>query len=178
MITWKLTEGAANLRCGVLLDAFKESARGAKAFGFGILHFSILKNHAHLVAEAKDNESLGNGARSFGCRFAKAVRKKTGGSGPVFAGRYHLRVLKNPTEVRNALQYVLQNRAKHENLIPHLDEYSSAPFFRDWRVLLGKKMGPVISDVEERLAKIQIPGYLAPPRSWLAREGWKKARMS
>jgi hypothetical protein len=34
-------------------------------------------------------------------------------AGPVLHGRYHLRVLRTPREVRNALAYVLLNARKH-----------------------------------------------------------------
>jgi hypothetical protein len=33
--------------------------------------------------------------------------------GKVFADRYHMRILNTPTEVKNALRYVLDNRWKH-----------------------------------------------------------------
>jgi hypothetical protein len=36
-----------------------------------------------------------------------------GRTGKVFADRYHMRILKTPTEVKNALRYVLDNRWKH-----------------------------------------------------------------
>src|SRR6185312_1812920 len=107
--------------------------------GLYIVHFSLLNNHLHMIVEAQNNKALGIGMRSFGCRLGKAIRKVTGGVGSVFAGRYHLHVLKTPTEVKRALEYVLLNRNKHENLIEGIDEFSSATTFKLWRKPLKDK---------------------------------------
>jgi hypothetical protein len=48
-----------------------------------------------------------------------------GRKGKVFADRYHMRILKTPTEVKNALRYVLDNRWKHTPQRP--DFFHSSP---------------------------------------------------
>src|SRR5439155_14173177 len=64
-------------------------------------------------------------------RLARAINRAFGRRGKVFADRYHEHILKSPTEVRHAVEYVLHNRAKHlkkRGKTPHpwdLDPYSS-----------------------------------------------------
>jgi REP element-mobilizing transposase RayT len=162
-----------NLRTREVLAAFERSAKIAKRADFGIVHFSLQGNHLHLIVESKNNQSLARGMRSLGCSLGKSIRKLSRSQGSVFADRYHLRVLKTPTETRRAFIYVLQNRSRHTRSIYHLDEYSSAPYFDEWRKLLGGKAGPVLRDRSER--ELLLPDHLAPPRSWLAQQGWKNA---
>ena len=51
--------------------------------------------------------------KSIAARFARAVNRALNRSGKVLRDRYHFRVLKTPTEVRNALRYVLLNARRH-----------------------------------------------------------------
>ncbi len=171
MITMKLKDGLRGLRNKSMLEKFTECAAGVKPFGLHVLHFSIETNHLHILVEARDNESLANGMRSLGCRLGKAIRKMLGGRGGVFNGRYHLRLLATPTEVKRGLAYVLLNQAKHAKLIPHVDDYSSARHFKDWRALLARKIGPILGDWKG----VALPAYLSHPRSWLAQQGWRRA---
>jgi len=47
--------------------------------------------------------------KAIGARLARAVNRVFARSRPVLADRYHVRVLRTPREVRNALAYVLLN---------------------------------------------------------------------
>lgn len=173
-VTWRLKAGLGTLRQHQIRKEFERSVIHAAEFGVRFLHFSIQGNHIHAVIETRDNPTLTLGLKSFGARFGKALRRRFGGAGPVFADRYHLHVLKTPTEMKRTLAYVLQNAAKHQGLIPHLDTFSSAPYFKDWKALLGVKRGPVLKDLR---INPPIANFLSPPRSWLAREGWRKVRL-
>ena len=72
-------------------------------------------------------------------RLARAANRVFGRSGPVLDGRYHARVLRTPSEVRNALAYVLLNVRKHfrqrRGIAPpvQMDEASSGRWFDGWR---------------------------------------------
>lgn len=171
--TWRLKKGLSGLRCEEFFDVFKKASLEAQKFGLRLLHFSIQGNHLHLIFEARNNETLAQGMRSFGGRIGKAIRRKAGGVGSVFDGRYHLHAIATVSEMKNALAYVLQNTAKHSKLLNHLDRYSSAPYFDKWRKLLSKQCGPLLVDHEAA----PLPRYLCEPRSWLAREGWMRARI-
>jgi hypothetical protein len=60
--------------------------------------------------------------RSLTVTFAKGLKK-----GRVQLERYHLHVLRSLIETRNAIQYVLFNKQKHEKgIYSTIDEYSSA----------------------------------------------------
>jgi hypothetical protein len=84
----------------------------------------------------------------------------------VLLGRYHVRALHTPREVRNALAYLLLNARKHwaqrRGFAPpvKLDEASSAAWFDGWSRLLQPPPA-------ER-------SPVAPPRSWLLRVGWRR----
>ena len=73
--------------------------------------------------------------KSLASLFAFAVNRALGRTGRVLADRYHLRVLKCPRQVRNAIAYVLLNARKHGIRIPfgQPDPFSSGPWFGFWR---------------------------------------------
>jgi hypothetical protein len=83
-----------------------------------------------MIVEASGNPVLNRGLRSFVIRFSKGVKRLIKVEGPLFAGRYHLHLLKTPTEVKRALIYVLQNFSKHAKLPKPLLFYLSSP--RSW----------------------------------------------
>jgi hypothetical protein len=58
---------------------------------------------AHLIVEADDENALGRGMKAIGSRLARAVNRVFRRSGAVLVDRYHLRALRTPREVRNAL---------------------------------------------------------------------------
>jgi hypothetical protein len=68
---------------------------------------------SHLIVESAGNEALGRGMKVISARVARAAQRAFGLSGPVLHGRYHLRILRTPREVRRALAYVLLNARKH-----------------------------------------------------------------
>lgn len=167
-LTLKLRKLKLNLRSREVLKAVKTAAAKAQAFGLNVIHFSILHDHVHLIAEAKDNQALERGMKSFSGRLGKHLAKLLGG-GPVWKGRFHLHVLNTPTEMKNALRYVLLNFSKHENLVEHLDYYSSARVFGDWRKLVGNKYSGLLKTLR-RVDPAELG--LSPPRSWLCAIGW------
>lgn len=173
-VTWRLKEGhKLNLRANTVAAIFKKSALGAKEYGLRILHYSILKNHLHLIVEADDNATLESGIKSFAIRFSLGVRALINIKGSLFNGRYHLHILKTPREVKNAIAYVLQNFAKHTKLLLHIDQFSSAAWFGGWSKLFGAaRAGPIL---EGRDGARKLPEFLSPPRTWLGREGWQRA---
>jgi REP element-mobilizing transposase RayT len=139
------------------------------------VHYSIQDDHVHLLVEADGKEALACGMKSIAARFARAVNRALKRSGKVLRDRYHFRVLKTPTEVRNALRYVLLNARRHwakslrrrgkdvarimrATLQPVLDVPSSARWFDGWK-------GEVAPDREPPVAKA---------RTWLLALGWRR----
>ncbi len=107
--------------------------------------------------------------------FARRLNQALGRSGGVFRGRYHLRVLKTPSETRRALAYVLTNEAKHgrSNLLK-INPFSSAYRFRDLDALTGYKV--TLTAWSEDFIEDWLEQILSPAETWLLRIGWKRAR--
>jgi REP element-mobilizing transposase RayT len=84
-----------------------------EAGGFRIVHYSLQDNHLHLIVEAKDKRALSSGMLGFASALARGFNKTRRRHGKVWAQRYHARALRSPTEVRNALLYVLRNGSEH-----------------------------------------------------------------
>jgi putative transposase len=128
-ITLKMRGDVGDLRTG---RRFREIQRAffvaCDVRGMRLLQFSIQGNHVHLVVEAVDQKLLGKAMQALAIRLAKGVNRAGGRHGTVFAERYHAHVLKTPTEVRNAVHYVLYNKQKHRPATQpwDLDEFSSA----------------------------------------------------
>ena len=132
------------------------------------MHYSIQRDHAHFVIEANGREALGRGMKSLSARFARAVNRALGRSGRVLADRYHLRVLRTPREVRNALAYVLLNARRHlaqrrgRSAVrgSRLDPASSAWWFDGWTRDVHGAPG--------------LPRPVALAHTWLLRTGWRR----
>ncbi len=171
-VTTRLCDGLPGLRRRKLWKSLRRVffAMHDRA-GFRIVHFSIQQNHVHLVVEAAGREALARGMQSFKIRFAKTINAYLGrDKGTVFADRYHMRILRTPTQTRNAIAYVVLNSRRHgeDRGVPRperwLDPYSSAPFFDGWR---ERGLSPPPGDDER---PVQVPG------SWLLSEGWRRGR--
>lgn len=180
-ITLRLKEKMPRLRTREFHRQFKVATVRTREFGLFLNHYSLQSNHIHLIAEARDNEALTLGMKSLAGRLGKFIRRACGDRGAVWAGRFHLHVLKTPTEVKRALEYVLLNTAKHAKLIEHLDEFSSGDTFRDWKKLLGaRRISGLIWEQLASFAKtpksdtVNSAG-LSLPRSWLLNRGWMRA---
>jgi REP element-mobilizing transposase RayT len=160
-VTIKLVEGLPSLR---LMEPYHAILRCFEAIrerdDFRVVHFSIQVNHVHLVVEAEDREALSRGMRGLQIRIARALNKLWERKGQVFADRYHARILKGPREVRNALEYVLNNCRRHGRWPRQADYFSSGPVFDGWKEGLY--------DVDPALWPV------SKARTWLASEGWKR----
>jgi len=125
----------------------------------------------HLLVESAGKEALGRGMKAISARVARAAQRAFRLEGPVLHGRYHLRILRTPREVRNALAYVLLNarkhwRERHGSAPPEqLDAASSGRWFDGWRRLPGTREPPS-----------GAPSFreVAAARTWLLSKGWKR----
>src|SRR5579859_3089976 len=155
-ITLKVLDEVGDLRTG---KRFREIQRAffvaCDRLDMRLLQFSIQGNHIHLVVEAVDDKALGQAMQGLAIRLAKGVNRASGRHGTVFADRYHAHLLKTPTEVRNAVHYVLYNRRKHQRGTHpwDVDEFSSASGEACWFVGDGGEAAVVIVE----------------PRTWLGR---------
>jgi REP element-mobilizing transposase RayT len=128
---------------------------------FRVVHFSVQADHVHLLVEARDKAALSLGMRGLTIRLARAANRARGRRGAVWADRYHARALRTPREVRHALVYILMNYKKHRPGARGIDPYSSGRWFDGWRAHLA-------------LPPAGVPAPVAVPRTWLARDGWRR----
>ena len=172
-VTLKVLRGLPSLRKRKIIRAIEASfAEACSREDFRLLHYSIQRNHAHLLVEADDRFALANGMKSISARFARAVNRALGRSGRVLKERFHLHVLGTPREVRNALAYVLLNARRHglgraqaaEAGRVAIDPASSGRWFDGWRG------APDLATPESLRAEPAV----APPRTWFLRVGWRR----
>jgi hypothetical protein len=118
----------------------------------------VQRNHIHLLVEAEDTIALSRGMQGLVARLAKAVNRAMRRKGSVFADHYHAHELRTPTEVRNALIYVLNNWKKHlPGANRGVDGCSSGKWFDGW------------SDAEAAGAR-----PLPVATQWLLTTGWRR----
>jgi len=164
-VTLRMRADVPSLRCVELVRGFEWSLAQASERGdFRVVHYSLQSNHVHLLVEALSPAALACGMKSVGARLARAVNRVFGRVGPVLAERYHLRVLKTPREVRNALRYVLLNARRHASRLwgrALLDPASSARWFDGW------SRGDGGAEGEGRCP-------VAHARTWLLTVGWRR----
>ena len=142
---WNLRSGRSFRR---IRSAF-EKARGR--FGMRLIHFSVQGNHLHLIVEADDNDALTRGMQGLCIRIAKALNSMMESRGRVFDDHYFARLLHTPSELVNAIAYVLHNHVHHYGEDqPGVDPYSSA--------------------------STEGQAVLLEPRTWLLRVGWRRAK--
>jgi putative transposase len=146
-ITQRVRPGVGYLRkqgpAQALLAAIRSAATGGQ---MRIAHYSIQGSHLHFVVEADGKTALSRGMQGLAIRIARRLNARLGRKGPVFADRYHARILSSPREVGNAIRYVVGNYRHHAR--EHLP-----PYFRD----------PLATRAHDPLEE---------PRLWLLRIGW------
>ena len=172
-VTLKAREGIASLRSVSVVKEVESSFRRCDRKGFRLVHYSIQGDHVHAIVEANGPDALGRGMKSLAARFARAVNRALRRRGPVLRERYHLRVLRTPREVRNALRYVLLNARHHwakqrrGRALPgpvRLDPASSARWFDGWK---REALVP------EAARAPDVPA-VCPPSTWLLGVGWRR----
>lgn len=138
---------------------------GCNRLGLRVAHFTIQNDHIHMLVEADGTRELSRGLQGLCIRIAKGLNRAIGRTGQVFADRYHGRALGSPTEVRNALVYVLGNHAKHAGVgtkVDCVDPLSSGAWFDGWRQL-PRVPRPMLR-----------PCAVTRPRTWLLARGWRR----
>ena len=153
-VTVRVSRGTWNLRsqrCYAPIAAALREVR--RRGGLRVTHFSVQHNHMHLLIEADDRRAMGNGMRALLIRVARGLNRVMGARGKRFVDRYHEHILGTPTEVRNALYYVLGNRSSH----------------------LARWGRTVEQFALDKFSSIGAEALVKRPRSWLLREGWTRA---
>jgi REP element-mobilizing transposase RayT len=167
-VTLKVHRNVPKLRDGRLVVELEQSWRQVCDRGrFRLVHYSIQDDHAHMIVEAASAFDLACGLKSILARFARAVNRRFGRAGRVLADRVHVRLLRTPREVRNAIAYVLLNARRHaaalglrvQRWAVRIDPASSGRWFEGWRT---------------PHAGATDPPAVAQARTWLLAVGWRR----
>jgi REP element-mobilizing transposase RayT len=173
------------LRYATIAAAAGAEQRAETHGAFRIIHISIQSTHVHLLVEADNKLALSRGMQSFQISAAKHLNRvasrdviKQGGArrrGTVFPDRYYQEVIRNPTQARRSLAYVLNNWRKHREDEASLearswkvDPFSTGALFAGWKE----------RDAEPFLWKTPVtyePLVVYLPSSWLLQKGWLRA---
>lgn len=136
---------------------------------FGVVEYSVQRNHLHLIVEAEDTYALSRAMRGLSIRIAKRINALMGERGARIVDRYFMHVLRTPLEVSLALRYVLNNFRRHaaqrgRRVDPRwMDPCSTARWFQGWS-------GP------RRRARDPCPDLqsgVVPARTRVLREDWR-----
>lgn len=163
LVTLKVRREVWSLRARRAFTRIADAlGHAGERFGMRIVHFSVQRDHVHLIVEAEHRAALARGMKGLCVRIARAMNRLMGRRGAVFADRYHDRVLSTARQTRHAIGYVLCNARKHgvaERSSRWVDPCSSGATFDGWS--------------HEVDAPAAVP--CVPPRSWLLRVGWMRA---
>jgi REP element-mobilizing transposase RayT len=141
-VTLRLRGGLPTLRQKRTYRAIYHAfVAGCRRDGFRLVHYSVQRNHLHLLVEASGSEALARAMQGLCVRLARRLNSVFGRTGTLFADRYYCRSLGSPREVRNALRYVPRNARRHHCrgfwFDGWLDPYSSGVWFDGWRGTRG-----------------------------------------
>jgi REP element-mobilizing transposase RayT len=169
-VTLKLADDMPSIRRRSTLQVVRDVIRKlGQEDDLRVVHFIVLRNHIHMLVETTSAAALGHAMQGFCVMLAKRLNRALGRKGTVFAERYHARALTTPTEVRNALRYVLLNGDRHEAqrgaqyLSFDVDPFSSGAWFDGW------------ADDRWREGRPDGEQPTSAAGTWLLREGWRKA---
>jgi REP element-mobilizing transposase RayT len=171
-VTARAVRLAPSLRSESVFASLRAIFATSSEKGFRLLHFSVQGNHLHFIAEADDGVAFARGVQRLLSRAAMTVNALARRSGRLWRDRHHREPLTTPSQVRNALVYVLFNLRKHEVesgnpsdfALDGVDPCSSTRWLDGW--------SPHALPPPEMLASARPP-IVAPPATWLARKGWK-----
>ena len=113
-ITLRMRAEVWNLRSRRCFQALRRAfEHGCERFGVRVIHFSVQRNHIHMIVEAADAGSLARAMKGLEVRMARALNRTMKRRGPLFADRYHAHLLRSPREAAHAVRYVLENQVVH-----------------------------------------------------------------
>ncbi len=167
-VTIRATPGLPSLRSPRVFGALRRAIARASVDRFRVIHFSIQQDHGHFIVEGDEARRARGGMHGLAIRLALAVNRALGRKGRVVGDRYHARPLTTPRQMRTSMVYVLLNFRKHLRAPACIDPRSSGPHFSGWR------RGPASADASTD-AIIGAPSATAPPVTWMARVGWRRA---
>ncbi len=111
-VTLRARASLPSLRSDLVARRLRAIVEVLRIDGFRVVHYSIQRDHIHMIVEAHDKRTLSSGVRSFVIRMAKRLNALFRRKGSLWGDRYHRHDLTTPRQVRNALAYVYANFKK------------------------------------------------------------------
>ncbi len=182
-VTLRLRSNLPSFQSPEVFSAFEKACARARRFGIRIIHYNVQAKSIQMICEAKKSEELERSFKSLNTTLAIAVKKRVKEEsgkvheGPVFLGRYQLKVLTYPDEVKVAMREVLSPAI--DNLTTDSVHLSSAIIFEKWKALMGPAFkSELLSDLSKDESARSIPLKItATPQFWLNQAGWLKSEV-
>jgi len=146
-VVMRVAPDVRSLRRRKMYKAIREATiTAAMRERFRIVHVSLQRSHVHMLVEAEHKAALARGMQGFEISAARNINTALGDGvrrrrGKVFADRYHVEVIRSPTQARHAIRYVLGNWRRHgedREGLPStwlVDPFSTAILFPEWQEL-------------------------------------------
>jgi putative transposase len=166
-----------NMRAELVFRRVRRCIARAHRGGLRVTHFSVQRDHVHLIVEASDRRGIARGIQGIASGVARAVNGMARRSGRFWRDRYHRHDLVTPREVRNAIVYVTMNVRKHgvheRGVMRKLDARSSAAWLEGWQARAGPWLDAL---ARERLVReaLRDARPVEPSATWLGTAGWKR----
>jgi putative transposase len=149
--------------------------RLARRASIRVVHFSVQRDHLHLIVEAADHSELARGMQGLASGIARAVNRVVGRRGRFWRDRYHRRDLETPRQIRTTIVYVLMNFRKHTpedalHILHELDPRSSAAWFDGW----DSRAGPLVAAARRACDADRSPSPTRVAVTWLGSVGWRR----
>lgn len=166
-VTLRVGDRIPSLRSMPLFDVICLAlAKARTRLGVRIVGYTVQGDHVHLVVEAVDFTALARAMTGLQVRIARAANAILERKGAVFAGRFHSSVLRSPSQVRNALGYLVDNAARHARSAGRALADAVAARFTSLGFLDLRAHRPWAE-------RATGPPVLAAPETWLLRAGWQ-----
>jgi REP element-mobilizing transposase RayT len=126
-VTIKLNHGVVGtLRNKILFKRIQRAITLARRKGIRLVHFTVQKDHIHLMIESENKIQLARSMQSLKISLAKSLLFLTQNKiAKVFKDRYHVHILKTLKEIKNTKLYILGNASKHGVIKDKFDTFSS-----------------------------------------------------
>lgn len=172
-VTLRVQPGVRSLRePKVFAAVLSGMVAGRRRFGFRLVHFSVQRDHLHLLVEAGNRRALARGLQGLSIRIARGVNRVLARHGRLFGDRYQARVLSTPEEVKGVLAYLLLEArvAGSRSSAPVLDRCSSAEWFDGF----ARARTPA-RPAQNGAGRSATEAPVVPAKSWLLTVGFKRA---
>ncbi len=135
-VVLRIRRGLPWLRTPRTYRVLERALRAGKLkLGFRLIHYSVQRDHLHMIVETDDRRRLARAMQGLMIRIAKNLnrfwRRRTGA---VFADRYFALAITTWRQALRTVRYVLSNARKHGDWssTDRPDPFSSGPWFRQW----------------------------------------------